>query len=402
MGDVATPADIRRERTYLHAHRSLMRAGLSLTLPFVWVFLFAYTLNVTTNLDKAILYTLIMYSISQVVMMLLTPSSAAHLRRGVRTAMVFGAILASAALIVLGAYFVGNFSQPFGWGIALFACLLGAYRALYWIPYRLHAVEVRGVANSLYEVFISLMPAFAGVTIATSVWGPIRLLFGAGVLILLSIVPIFFLADTREKFSWRYAETYGKLFDERYRLLSGRSILDGVQSAALFLLWPLAVFLIVGRSYLIMGFILSASLIIMLLLRSLYKKFWGSFVGTKGQKGSLALDILFSVSGWVLRVVAGSPFMVVFADTYSYVSAPRGAPDPLTCEHPADSGSYLDEYTALQEIGLGFGRLIMCAFTAVMIITGPLPVALALSLLVAGCSAGVSAYLAHKVRTAAF
>jgi len=181
-----------------------------------------------------------------------------------------------------------------------------------------------------------------------------------------------------------------------------RATLDGMQSAALFLLWPIAVFLIVGRSYAIMGFILSASLVVLLLLRGSYRSLVTRIIGEKAAKGSVVLDVVFSMSGWIFRLAAGTPLSVVFADSYSYVSAPRGAPEPLSCEHAADAGSYLDEFTALQEIGLGFGRLLMCAFVAALIGGAPLPIALSLSLVGAACASGGTAYLAHRARVPAY
>ena len=61
----------------------------------------------------------------------------------------------------------------------------------------------------------------------------------------------------------------------------------------------------------------------------------------------MALDVAFSMSGWILQwLAAGTPISIVFADSYSYVSAPAGSPELLSREHASDAGSYLDEYTA--------------------------------------------------------
>jgi hypothetical protein len=394
MAASATESD----RRYLHTHRLLMRLGFSMAMMFAWIFTFQYFLSASDSLSGAFIGAITVYALSQAIMMLLTPFSAAHLRHGVKRSMVFGSCVAAAALIVLGGTFAGYFSDPQGWGILLFGFLLGAYRALYWIPYRLQAAHASSGPNAFYEFLVALMPAFAGATLTSVALGPLRLLFGAAAFMLFSIIPLFPLEDIHERFSWSYGNTFRKLFDERNRVLASRAVLDGIESTALFLLWPLSVFLIVGRSYIIMGLIMSTSLVLVLLLRGFYRRTLAAVLARR----SVALDVAFSMSGWILRLAAGTPLAVVFADSYSYVSAPFGAPEVLSSEHTSDAGSYLDEYTALQEIGLGLGRIVMCAFAGLLILFAPLPVALALSLIGAAVSAGFAAYLAHGVRASAY
>src|SRR5580704_5918133 len=134
---------IRSDRTYLHAHRLLMRLGLGLVHIFAWIFIFEYLLSFSGDLARAFAGVLVVYALSQAVMVILTPISAAHLRRGTKHSMVTGVILLACAFIVLGGTFEGYFSSPIGWGLVLFGILIGAYRALYWIPYRLQVARMR-------------------------------------------------------------------------------------------------------------------------------------------------------------------------------------------------------------------------------------------------------------------
>ena len=390
--------DIRREGRYLHGHRVLLRTGLSLVAAFSWVFVFQYFLVFSQDVAKALLASLIVYACSQIVLAIITPFSAAHLRGGVKRAMIFGACLAALSFAVLGATLAGYFSSPVGWGIMLFGIGYGAYRALYWIPYRLQSASVGGGRHALFELLIALMPAFAGATLTVVFLSPLRLLFGASALMALSILPVFFLHDFGEPFEWGYAETFGKLFDPKYRSLSWRASLQGVENTALFLIWPLSIFLILGRSYLLFGFVMSASLLILFAARSIYKGLMRS--GFSG--GSLPLNVAFAMSGWIFRLAAGTPIGIVFADSYSYVSAPPGAPEFMSREHASDAGSYLDEYTALQEIGMAFGRIAMCVFVGVLLLFLPLSLALAAALIVAAFAAGISTALSYKSRVRAY
>jgi hypothetical protein len=393
-----TPELARRQQSILYLHRTLLRAGLSLVATFAWIFIFEFTLDLSQSLVSAFLVAILAYAVSQVVCMLATPLSAAHLRHGMKRAMLFGACFAALSFAVLGATLAGYFSSPISWGPILFGMLLGAYRALYWIPYRLQAANFARQPNMFFELLLALLPAFAGVTLVSVYFSSLRLLFGASALMLVSIIPIFFLRDSGESFRWGYFESFAKLFDRRYQTLALRSTLSGIEAATLFLIWPIAVFLIVGRSYLIFGLVMSASLMILLAARSLYRDLMRSGFA----RGSISLDVAFAVSGWVLRLVSGTPLMIVVADSYSYVSAPAGSPEYVAREHAADGGSYLDEYTALQEIGVSFGGIIMCAFVGILLFTIPLPIVLALSLILAGVAAGSAAFLSHKIRAHAY
>jgi hypothetical protein len=375
-----------------------MRTGLSLVAAFSWVFVFQYFLTFSQDVAKALAASLVVYAFSQITLAMLTPLSAAHLRHGLKRAMIFGACLAALSFTILGATLAGYFSSPIGWGIMLFGIGYGAYRALYWIPYRLQSATLGGGSNAMFELLIALMPAFAGASLIVVLLSPLRLLFGAAALMVLSIVPVLFLHDFGEPFQWGYAETFGRLFDPRYRRLSWRAALSGVENTALFLIWPLSVFLILGRSYLLFGFVMSASLLILLAARSLYKGLMRA--GFSG--GSLPLSVAFSMSGWILRLAAGTPIAIVFADSYSYVSAPPGSPEFLSREHASDAGSYLDEYTALQEIGMALGRIAMCAFVGALLLFLPLSLALAAALIVAAFAAGISTALSYKTRAQAY
>lgn len=383
-------------RRIVHTHRTLFRAGLVLVSAFAWVFVFQFALAFSRNESVALLVALLVYALSQATLLFATPLSATHLRHGMKRAMIFGTLLAALAFVVLGGTISGYFQSPIGWGLVLFGILLGAYRALYWIPYRLQETGPRREPNMFVELLLSLLPAFAGVTLATVYISSLRLLFGAAALMILSIVPLLFLRDSGEPFAWGYAQTFAKLFDQRYRRLTLRCVLVGAESTAVFIVWPLSVFLIVNGSYLEFGFVVSASFLVLLALRGLYRRFRRSL------PSSPTLDVAFAVSGWILRLAAGSPLMIVFADSYSYVSAPSGGPDFVLREHASDGGSYIDEYTALQEIAMAFGRIIMCAFAALLLFTMQISIALACTLIAAALAAGAATVVARNVKIEAY
>lgn len=386
---------------FLHVHRFLFRVGLSIANAFAWIFVFQYFAAMTLTTPDALIATLAMYCVGQAITILITPVSASHLWRGSRHSLIFGALIAAAAYVSLGATLYGIFDgEPAGWGIALFAILLGAYRALYWVPYQLQA-SVEGQGRSrlpvVYEFLIALMPAFAGITMAVVPYAPMRLLFGSAVLIGVSLVPILSLRDYFEKFAWDYKETFRQLFKRSNRRLLIASLGGGLQGTVLFLVWPISVFFIVGSDYKTLGAILSATFIAILLLRYAYRK----MARRMNFERSVVVNAAFSVSGWLMRLFVGSPVGVILADSYSHVSSPRSSHsiDTLAFEQSADNGSFIDEYTALKEMGLALGRIGACVIFGALLLWTTLPISFAFMLVLAGIASAVAIIMERPVTT---
>src|SRR3989338_4633117 len=393
-----------RDDLALHAHRFLLRSGLAIANVFAWVLLFHFFATVSGSVPRALLGTVIMYALSQGITIVLTPVSAAHLGRCSRQSLIWGIVLAASAFVFLGATFAGYFSNsPAFWGVVAFAVLLGAYRALYWVPYQLHLANTGASAlpkRVFYEIVIAFMPLFAGATLATVAGAPVRLLFGAAGLIGLSIIPALMLEDSPERFSWRYTYVFKQLFRPKHRTIVLTALLDGIQGASLFLLWPLAVFLIIGWSYSTLGIVFSATLLAILALRGVYN----TLVHRFGLEDSTVVHTVFAVSGWVARLAAGTPVGVVIADSYSYTTSPlRGtSSDPFVFEQATDRGSFVDEYTALKEIALAFGRILLCVLVGALLYIAPVEVAFVAGLILAALAAGVSVLLARRPTSASF
>ncbi|KKW19441.1 MAG: hypothetical protein UY63_C0013G0012 [Parcubacteria group bacterium GW2011_GWA2_51_10] len=309
------------------------------------------------------------------------------------------ALLLGAAYIYLGATLEGLVNgAPPSWGIAFFAILLGAYRALYWIPYQLSGGRALGESSRtslVYEVIIALMPAFAGLTLIAVPFAPLRLLFGAAVFAAISLIPLIAVKDSSENFSWSYGRSLSEFLADRHTALRIESILQGIQGAVLFLVWPLAIFLIVGSDYQLLGYILTATLVAVLFLRT----FWRGFMRKTGLEHSTTAHVATSVSGWALRLFAWTPVVIFIADSYSHATAPRRTftLDASVLEQAADSGSFVDEYTALKEIGLACGRIIIAAVFAVLLFATTLPVAFATVLIVAALASAASIILERRV-----
>jgi len=387
----------------MHTHRVLLRTALSLAHVFAWIFLFEYFFVITgtaesvaTSAARALAAVVLLYGFAQFITIVATPMSAAHLKRGTRHSLISGVLCAATAFVFLGGSLSGYFSASPLWGVVAFAVFFGLYRALYWVPYKVSQVEIPPHMHmrAYFEVLIALMPLFAGLAIGTIVFAQERLLFGAAALLVIAIIPLLFLSDTRERFSWSYVYTFEQLFRSKNHGLVLQSMLEGVQGAALFLMWPLAVFLILEWSYLALGLVFTLTLLFVVLLRRAYR--W--MMQSSRLADSPSIYTVLAVSAWIARLSAGTPVGVIVANVYAFTTdSERGTHfDPASFEHVSDRGAFLDEYTALKEIALAVGRIMLCAIVFFIAPVFPVAVVLGIALGIAALSSGIAVLVARR------
>ncbi|MFA7310007.1 MAG: hypothetical protein WC050_03835 [Candidatus Paceibacterota bacterium] len=252
-------------------HRSLLRAALAGAQVFGWIFVFQFFFVRSGSIAHAVSSLALTYALTHVVVILLTPLAARRLRNGFKRLIVYAALSLSAAFAILAASFAG-YLGPIGWGIGLFAILLGVYRALYWIPYEVARERTPGYRNRFVEAGIAVVPALAGLFLTTGVYAPVALLSMAVFVIVISMIPIAFMDEQHEGYEWRYRETFHELFASARRRMLFESISSGIEMATLLILWPLVVFLLLGWSYPMLGIVLSLTYVVAIVLRSLLKR----------------------------------------------------------------------------------------------------------------------------------
>ncbi len=221
-----------------------------------------------------------------------------------------------------------------------------------------------------------------------------RILFGAAALAVLSVIPALALPDIRERFSWDYGYTFAQLFRGKNCILVGHSLLSGVEGGALYHVWPIAAFLVVGLSYPLLGAVFAASLLVILLIRSMYARIQrDTYLRAAPVWRSVAI-----ISGWVGRSAVGTPLGLVVADVFSHTTAPSHGitSDPFVFEQVSERGAFVDEYTALKEIALASGKIISATLVGILALVLPISYALA-AVLVCAAIASVFAMFSAKV-----
>ncbi len=351
---------------------------------FAWIFIFQYFYIATADTAAALSSTALTYALSQIILVLATPLGAYRIRHGISRGMALGTGSAAAAFVILGLAFTGAFPY-IGWGIALFAILMGIYRALYWTPY-----EVAGTALSRRaEIALAFTPAVAGIVLASGL--PLyALLFVGAALCVYAAFSCAQMREAHEGFAWKYRETFHQLFATENRPVLLRSMLDGIEGTALLLIWPLSVFLLFDWSYGVLGIVLTVTLLSTMVIR---------YVLARLGLTEMPTFVLAALAGsaWVMRLLVASPAGVVLVDTYFHAGKPesRGM-DTQSHEQIAENRTYVDEITALKEMGMGLGRLLLSGIVAFVAASGSFGEAALGAFIIAGLAAVASILLARR------
>lgn len=375
-------------------HRFLTRLALSSAHVFAWLFVFQYFFVATGSVVGSIGGAALAYALAHAISVLLTPFAARRLRHGVRGLLINALLSLSVAFAVLAAAFSGLIGS-LGLGVAMFAVCMGVYRALYWVPYE---VAAKKSSESAYlEFFFACVPAVAGVYMSTTSFAPIMVLALASATALLAAVPLLRIKNSQEGFGWSFRQTFHQLFERERRLPLLQAVLNGFEGAALLLLWPIIIFVSLNWSYSTLGMVFSATLLIGLLARYA--------LGAEHEKMHVPpLQAAVTVSGWVLRGTVAAPIAIVLVDSYYHAgsgSATRGI-NLVTSEQAADGNSYIDEFTALKDMGQGIGRIVFCLVLAAFASAASFSVLVVGMFGLAGCAAVLSIVLAGRAHKPAF
>ena len=288
----------------LSVHRYLVRLANALPMAFLWIFILGYFFSEGMRVGDALAHTLFLYALSEVITIIATPIALRYVAGSMLRGVVFGTALLGLTYAYIGALALGLFPH----GVAIIGVLFGLYRALYRVPYSIErATSSDWRPHPVGEFALALMPLVAGLML--SVGFPFfSLVFLSAILAVMALAPAALVPTVRDRYSWAYRETFMRFLHESNAPLIYRSMLEGAKGVVFVVLWPLALFLLGVPTPALLGALVSATLLLSLLARS-----------------KRAMFII---------------------------------------EMRTDGGSYLDEFTALKEMGASLGRAVVCGAIA--------------------------------------
>ena len=379
----------------LFIHRVVFRLALAAGNVLAWVVAFRMFFSATRDLELSLAATACLYVLSHLVTFFVTPLTGRALRFGVRRALILGTLVAAFSFGLLATLFLDPYTgDRMFYMLATFAILNGIYRAIYWIPYKAAETDIeRHPGILIRESLVALMPALGGFVLSDN--APFILFASISASMLLSSFALARMREKYETFEWSYGETVHELFKRSNNLAVGLFILDGIQGAVLLLIWPLAAFLILGQSFVNLGAVLTATLCVAFLGRYLVRN---ALKKMRLHKSPSVLAVTV-FSTWIARLAVGTPVQILTIDVlYNSGSSPRRfSIDSYAGEQAADGGHYVDEYTAIKEMGLCLGRMAVTLLFVVLLLTTAESLAFAAAILTAAIAAAWSVFLSHRL-----
>jgi len=177
------------------------------------------------------------------------------------------------------------------------------------------------------------------------------------IIYLLSLIPLSGLTDVSASFDFSYLKTFKVLFDHKNRNKVYSFIADGSQKIVRVLIWPIFIFLLLNQEYSAVGAVTALIIVATVILQMLM----GFQSDKKPKKGLVKFGSSFYAIGWVLKAFVNTSFQIFVIGTFHSFSL-------IALHTPFMSRvynflsrheTYKDEYTAVRNIALNIGRILM-------------------------------------------
>lgn len=302
---------------------------------------------------------------------------------GLRRMIITGSFFA--AFSVASLYF---FPQQPVYATIAYIVFASVYRTLYWVPYHVDFANalsktMRGrqlaILRNSADAILVLVPLLGGVIITAYGFSAV-FAFSIAVM-LIAILPLWFMRDSYEYYSWGYAESFAHLFSINNRPLFLAHAANGAQGAAILVFWPVYIFTLLDERYTVLGLIATLTIIAVIILRWIAGNMFDKWSARK----VLVFGVIMATTGWVAKVFVQTPVQIFLADSYHNFGRTVNSLsfDAATYEQSADNGRYVDEYTVLKEMAQGVGRIVMLLLMATLVAAFDLRIAFILAAFVA-------------------
>ncbi len=196
-----------------------------------------------------------------------------------------------------------------------------------------------------------LAPALGGVLLMF--FGFPVLFIAASLLLLASVIPLFYAADHHEVYTDSFKAAWGRIFRKENRAVSTSLLSEGLEIGVSGYVWPVFLFL-VAPQFSEMGFITSIALV----GSSLFMLYAGRVSDTQRRTGLLNIGAIWTSLAWVLRYFIATPFSALLTNTnYEIARAASSVPyRTLFYERAALLREEADEFIIYFEVVSNMGR----------------------------------------------
>ncbi|OGG55048.1 hypothetical protein A3D62_02545 [Candidatus Kaiserbacteria bacterium RIFCSPHIGHO2_02_FULL_49_11] len=353
----------------LYCNRLLIQFGFGVVGIFEVIFLF-------NQFDSNIPLVALIYASIFLLSVILTPFGAMLISLfGMKRLMILSIPFAFCSILSLFLWDLNPLLALFG---LIFSTVI--YKTLYWVPYHVDFAKfsdkkTRGrqlsILLAVSEIVTIITPLIGGAIITASGYSNLFIV-SLGIL-LFAVIPLFFIQEKYETFSYSYWETYTELFSKKNRSLLLGYTGDGAQSGVTLLVWPIFIFMLLRGEYLVVGAISSITILALLVLRFVV----GDLVDRWSRKKVLTIGTLLNTTGWLVKVFIETGFQIFIIDTYHGLGkvVNQMSVDVTTYNQATDNGHYIDEFTVLKEMAVNAGKTLILLVVGVVIFFYSLKVA---------------------------
>ncbi len=247
--------------------------------------------------------------------------------------------------------------------LPLLLVIITIWRMLFWVPYNVDFAKFsskknRGKEVILMEIVLSFIgiftPIIAGFVISHFGFG---VLFVFGIFVyLISLIPFSMLPRTKEKFSWKYKETWKKLFCKEQRGETFAFIFEGAENAISIAIWPIFIFQALSGSFLKVGALSTLVVAITIVLQLVSSRYIDD--GQMKRKIFKYGGFLYAI-GWGIKVFVGTFFQIFLVDSFHRFSGVffKAPFNTITLETASEQKHYVDEFTVLREMAIAIGKI---------------------------------------------
>ena len=234
---------------------------------------------------------------------------------------------------------------------------------LWWVPYHTDFAKFSEKRNrgkqiaflsSITSVIQIITPVISGWVIIT--FGFPVVFFMGLILQASAVLPLLFLPEVNERFSWSIGRAYKEFLSKKNRKMVVAYMGDGAQNIIGVVVWPLFIWQLLEGDFLKVGIVSALIVLTTVILRLAI----GDYIDRFSKKKVMRLGTILASLGWFGKIFVITAFQIYIVAAYHnfaliFLRVPF---DTLMYEQAADSGHYVDEYTVLRELAIQFGKII--------------------------------------------
>ncbi len=282
-------------------------------------------------------------------------------RIGLVASMIIGEI--GLSIFYLSVFFLDSgASQHPNMLIALGVIGLMVTSTMYWSPFHIDFAAFskkghRGRQIAAFEVAQQVIGVAGPIISALLIvkYGYKLSFLGGFFLIILSIIPLFYIPKVKVKYEFGYLQSWKELFSKKYRAMSLSMFAFGAETVVGIVIWPIFLFTVFKGNHLDIGIFAAVIIVVSIFLQL----FIGKKTDLLSPKKMVHIGSGVYALGWVAKAFVSTVTGVFAASTFHSFGAImlRTPLNAMMYEQAADSGHYVDEYTVLREMALCIGRI---------------------------------------------